>query len=52
MEQIKAPVFPESVQDGTIAEWHVKEGEAVSRDQVLAEIETDKVVLELSLIHI
>ena len=47
MEQIKAPVFPESVQDGTIAEWHVKEGEAVSRDQVLAEIETDKVVLEV-----
>lgn len=47
MEQIKAPVFPESVQDGTIVEWHVQEGETVSRDQVLAEIETDKVVLEV-----
>lgn len=47
MEQIKAPVFPESVQDGTIVEWHAQEGETVSRDQVLAEIETDKVVLEV-----
>lgn len=47
MADIKAPVFPESVQDGTIVEWHVSEGEAVSRDQVLAEIETDKVVLEV-----
>lgn len=47
MSQIKAPVFPESVQDGTIVEWHVVEGEQVSRDQLLAEIETDKVVLEV-----
>lgn len=47
MTQIKAPVFPESVQDGTIVEWHVAAGEAVSRDQLLAEVETDKVVLEI-----
>lgn len=47
MSQIKAPVFPESVQDGTIVEWHVAEGEQVARDQLLAEIETDKVVLEV-----
>lgn len=47
MAEIKAPVFPESVQDGTIVEWHVSAGEAVSRDQVLAEVETDKVVLEI-----
>ncbi len=47
MAEIKAPVFPESVQDGTIVEWHVAEGDAVARDQVLAEIETDKVVLEV-----
>lgn len=47
MSNIKAPVFPESVQDGTIVAWNVAEGEAVSRDQVLAEIETDKVVLEV-----
>ena len=47
MADIKAPVFPESVQDGTIVEWHVAEGEAVSRDQLLAEVETDKVVQEI-----
>lgn len=47
MAEIKAPVFPESVPDGTIVEWHVAEGDAVSRDQVLAEVETDKVVLEI-----
>lgn len=47
MADIKAPVFPESVQDGTIVEWHVAEGDQVVRDQLLAEIETDKVVLEV-----
>ena len=45
--QIKAPSFPESVADGTIAEWHAQEGQAVSRDDLLVEIETDKVVLEV-----
>ena len=47
MTEIKTPVFPESVQNGPIVEWHVAEGEAVSRDQLLAEVETDKVVLEI-----
>ena len=47
MAEIKAPVFPESVADGTIVEWHVTEGQEVSRDDLLAEIETDKVVLEV-----
>ena len=47
MAEIKAPVFPESVADGTIVEWHVTEGQQVSRDDLLAEIETDKVVLEV-----
>jgi 2-oxoglutarate dehydrogenase E2 component (dihydrolipoamide succinyltransferase) len=47
MAEIKAPVFPESVADGTIVEWHVTEGQQVSRDDILAEIETDKVVLEV-----
>ncbi len=47
MAEIKAPVFPESVADGIIVEWHVSEGEQVNRDDVLAEIETDKVVLEV-----
>jgi len=44
---IVVPVLPESVADATIATWHVKEGESVSRDQQLVDIETDKVVLEV-----
>ncbi len=45
--EIKAPVFPESVADGTIATWHKKVGEPVSRDEVICDIETDTVVLEV-----
>lgn len=45
--EIKAPTFPESVQDGTIATWHKQPGEAVSRDELIVDIETDKVVLEV-----
>ncbi|WP_342593995.1 2-oxoglutarate dehydrogenase complex dihydrolipoyllysine-residue succinyltransferase [Salinicola lusitanus] len=45
--EVKAPSFPESVQEGTVASWTKKVGEAVKRDEVLAEIETDKVVLEV-----
>ena len=44
---IKSPTFPESVADGTIANWLKAEGETVSQDEVIAEIETDKVVLEV-----
>ncbi|WP_421419667.1 2-oxoglutarate dehydrogenase complex dihydrolipoyllysine-residue succinyltransferase [Pseudoalteromonas lipolytica] len=44
---IKVPVLPESVADATIATWHVQPGEAVTRDQNLVDIETDKVVLEV-----
>lgn len=44
---IKAPQFPESVQDGSVATWHKKVGEFVSRDELLVDIETDKVVLEV-----
>ncbi|MBK2267261.1 2-oxoglutarate dehydrogenase complex dihydrolipoyllysine-residue succinyltransferase [Francisella philomiragia] len=44
---VKAPVFPESVADGTISEWHKQEGDAVAEGDVLAEIETDKVVMEV-----
>ena len=47
MIEIKAPEFPESIADGEIATWHVKVGEQVTRDQVLVDIETDKVVLEV-----
>ena len=46
-EDIKVPVLPESVADATVATWHVKVGEPVSRDQNLVDIETDKVVLEV-----
>src|SRR5258705_8368873 len=42
--EIKAPTFPESIADGTVAAWHKQAGEAAKRDEVLVEIETDKVV--------
>ena len=45
--EIKSPTFPESVADGTIANWLKKEGDTVAQDEVIAEIETDKVVLEV-----
>ena len=45
--EIKSPTFPESVADGTIAKWLKKEGELVNQDEVIVEIETDKVVLEV-----
>lgn len=47
MVEIKAPQFPESIADGEVATWHVAVGEAVQRDQILVDIETDKVVLEV-----
>ena len=42
---INAPVFPESIADGEVASWHVAVGQWVARDQILVDIETDKVVL-------
>ncbi|MRI34638.1 dihydrolipoyllysine-residue succinyltransferase [Endozoicomonas sp. OPT23] len=45
--EIKAPTFPESVADGIVATWHKQPGEACSRDELLCDIETDKVVLEV-----
>ncbi|KQR04777.1 2-oxoglutarate dehydrogenase complex dihydrolipoyllysine-residue succinyltransferase [Deinococcus sp. Leaf326] len=48
MADIKVPVFSESVSEGTLLTWHKKPGEAVTRGEVLAEIETDKVVLEVT----
>jgi 2-oxoglutarate dehydrogenase E2 component (dihydrolipoamide succinyltransferase) len=44
---IKAPAFPESIADGEVATWHKAEGESVSRDELIVEIETDKVVMEV-----
>lgn len=45
--EIKAPTFPESVADGTVATWHKQPGEAVAADELIVDIETDKVVLEV-----
>lgn len=45
--EVKAPVLPESVADGTIATWHKEVGDAVKRDENLLDLETDKVVLEV-----
>ena len=45
--EIKSPTFPESVADGTVANWAKKEGDQVNQDEIIAEIETDKVVLEV-----
>ena len=45
--EILVPDLPESVADATVATWHKKVGDAVKRDEVLVEIETDKVVLEV-----
>ncbi|HEY0942256.1 MAG TPA: 2-oxoglutarate dehydrogenase complex dihydrolipoyllysine-residue succinyltransferase [Steroidobacter sp.] len=45
--EIKVPQLPESVTDATLVSWHKKPGEAVSRDENLVDLETDKVVLEV-----
>ncbi len=45
--ELKVPVFPESVSDGTILNWNKKPGDAVKRDESIVDIETDKVVFEL-----
>lgn len=45
--EIKVPTLPESVADATIAAWRFKVGEAVSRDDILVDVETDKIVLEV-----
>ena len=46
--EIKAPSFPESVADGTVATWHKQVGEPCGRDELIADIETDKVVIEIN----
>lgn len=45
--EIKVPVFPESVTDGTLTTWHKKPGDSVSHGEVIVDIETDKVVFEV-----
>ncbi len=46
--EIKAPAFPESIADGTVATWHKQPGEPCARDELIVDIETDKVVLEVN----
>jgi len=45
--QIKVPTLPESIADALIVTWHKQEGDPVKRDEVLVDIETDKVVMEV-----
>ncbi|MDH5778069.1 MAG: 2-oxoglutarate dehydrogenase complex dihydrolipoyllysine-residue succinyltransferase [Gammaproteobacteria bacterium] len=45
--EIKVPAFPESVSEGTLVKWHKSVGDAVNRDEIVADIETDKVVFEV-----
>ena len=45
--EIKVPTLPESVADALVLKWHKQAGEPVERDEVLVDIETDKVVLEV-----
>ncbi|QKK02482.1 MAG: 2-oxoglutarate dehydrogenase complex dihydrolipoyllysine-residue succinyltransferase [Pseudomonadota bacterium] len=45
--EIKVPNLPESVSDATVAKWHKKPGDTISRDENLVDLETDKVVLEV-----
>jgi 2-oxoglutarate dehydrogenase E2 component (dihydrolipoamide succinyltransferase) len=45
--EVKVPVLPESIADATIATWHKKIGDRVSRDENILDLETDKVVLEV-----
>src|SRR3989337_4286566 len=45
--EVKVPQLSESVAEATLLDWHRREGERVSRDENLIDIETDKVVLEL-----
>src|SRR5688572_19105174 len=45
--EIRVPQLPESIADATLVTWHKKPGDPVSRDENLADLETDKVVLEV-----
>lgn len=45
--EIKVPMLPESVADAVVATWHKKEGDSVSRDENIVDLETDKVMLEV-----
>ncbi len=46
--EVKVPPFPESVEEGTLSAWHKQAGDTVARDEKIADIETDKIVLEVT----
>lgn len=48
MIELKAPMFAESISEGTLVQWHKKVGDAVQQGEMLADIETDKVTLEIT----
>ena len=48
MIDLKSPVYPESITEGTIAKWHKQPGETFAKDDILVEVETDKIVLEIA----
>ena len=50
--EVLMPALSPTMEDGTLAKWFVKEGDKVEPGDLLAEIETDKATMELSLIHI
>ena len=52
MTNIKMPALSPTMTSGTLAKWLVKEGDNVKSGDIIAEIETDKATMELSLIHI
>ena len=45
--EVTMPKMGESITEGTVIEWHKQPGEQVSRDELIVDIETDKVVLEI-----
>ncbi len=45
--EVKVPLLPESISDATVATWYKKAGDAVTRDENLVDLETDKVMLEV-----
>ena len=48
ISEVKVTELPESVQEATLIKWHKKAGEKVKQNEKLADVETDKIVIEIS----
>ena len=46
--EVKAPSFPESISEGELVQWYKEEGEFVERDELLADVETEKTTMEIT----